>query len=445
MIRAVLLDIEGTTSSLAFVRERLFPYAREHLGAFVAERRGDEEIEGALREVVRLAREEGRNDEEPVSSLERWMEQDSKAAPLKALQGLLWESAFQRGLFVAHVYPEVPEVLARLREQGLELYVYSSGSVRAQRAFFRHSSAGDLTPLIAGWFDTRVGKKSDAASYLSIARALGRDPEEITFLSDSPAELDAARAAGLSTVGLLRGPHELKGHPAATRFDELPLAALSTGGARAGHDAVGRAKDRVIELARHCYERGWATATSGNFSVRVAAERIAITASGVDKGRLTPREVLLLDHEGEPLEPGTPSAEAPLHVALYRGAPEIAAVAHTHSVAATVLSRHFAGRGALRLAGYEMAKALGPARKSEPPELVLPIIENGQDARALSEVVRERLERTPALAYLVEGHGLTTWGRDAGEVFRRVEALEFMLACELARFTAGALSWRSAG
>ena len=444
MIRAVLLDIEGTTSSLGFVRDVLFPYAREHLRGFVERRSGDPVIEAELRAVERIARAEGAGDEPALTSLERWMAQDRKLTPLKALQGLLWEEAFDRRAFVAHVYPEVPAALARFRDRGLALYVYSSGSVRAQRAFFRHSSAGDLTSFISGWFDTSSGSKSDPASYRSIAATLEREPGELAFLSDSPSELDAARAAGLSTVALLRGPQELDGHRAATRFDELPLAALSLAPEPAS-EPVAHALAEVVELARHCHARGWASATSGNFSRRVAAERMAISASGVDKALIGPSDVLLVALDGTPLEPGTPSAEAPLHGALYQASPQIGAIAHTHSVAAAVLSRQFVQRGVLRLSGHEMAKALAPVQDGALPDLALPIFENLQDTRALAKIVRQRLDRTPAVAYLVEGHGLSTWGRDLAQVRRHVEALEFMLACELTRFTAGALTWRNAG
>lgn len=433
--RALLIDIEGTTSSLEFVNEVLFPYAREHLARFIAEQRGDPEVEAELGEALRLARAESSPGAEPVSdpvtALQRWMQDDRKATPL---QGLLWEQAFQRGAFAAHVYPDVAPALRSFREQGFGLYVYSSGSVRAQRAFLRHSMAGDLTPLIDGWFDTRIGSKLQPASYRSIAHALGLDPADITFLSDNRAELDAARAAGLAVIGLLRGALALGAHRAVTRFDDLPLA-IDTG--RPGTDfqdeaLAARARREVVELVRYCHARGWAVATSGNFSVRVSPERIAITASGVDKGQVTARDVLLVRPDGQPLEHGKPSAETPLHTALYQSSPAIGAVGHTHSVAGTVLSRRHAAQGELRLSGYEMSKALVPASGETLHDLVLPIVPNQQDTRSLANVVGARLAETAALAYLVEGHGLTTWGASAADLRRHVEALEFMLACELA-------------
>jgi 2,3-diketo-5-methylthio-1-phosphopentane phosphatase/methylthioribulose-1-phosphate dehydratase len=425
------------------VRDVLFPYAREHLGRFIEEHRSRPDVAGQveteLAEVVRLARAEGVEGEDAWSSLQRWMAQDRKIGPLKALQGLLWEGAFRRGTFAAHVYPDVPAALASFRERGLGLYIYSSGSVRAQRAFFRFSTAGDLTPFIDGYFDTSVGSKSEPASYLAIARQLGLAPAAITFLSDSPVELDAARAAGLGTVGLRREPLTLGGHPAVTHFGDLPLELPSRASeSRADAGIPGRAgagvgaerhKAQVVALSRHCHARGWASATSGNFSIRAGSERMAITASGVDKGNLTERDVLLVGLDLRPLEPGVPSAEAPLHAALYLGSPHVGAVLHTHSVAATVLSRRAAG--ALRLTGYEMAKALAPVADGAPPEVVLPIFPNQQDTVALARVASERLARSPAPAYLVEGHGLTTWGADVDHARHRTEALEFLLACEL--------------
>jgi 2,3-diketo-5-methylthio-1-phosphopentane phosphatase/methylthioribulose-1-phosphate dehydratase len=459
VVRALLLDIEGTTSSLEFVRDVLFPYAREHLRRFIEGRRGDPQIEARLHEVAQLARAEGAPGGDPVTQLERWMAQDRKLTPLKALQGLLWDEAFRREEFRAHVYRDVPPALARMRELGLSLYVYSSGSVRAQQAFFRHSQAGDLTPLIDGWFDTEIGSKRDSASYRAIAAATGLSAPELLFLSDSREELDAARAAGLVTIGLLRGPLALGAHPAVTRFDDLPPGLFASARAAASDPPspdptapdptapdptapaltapdltapdLTAARAQVVALAHHHHARGWAAATSGNFSVRVSPERFLITASGVDKGQLGTGDVLLVSLDGAPLEAGTPSAESPLHAALYRSARDIGAVIHTHSPAATVLSRQHAAEGALRLTGYEMSKALRAATDGTLAELVLPILPNLQDTRALAPIASERVAALAAPAYLVEGHGLTTWGKDPSQARRHAEAIEHMLQSEL--------------
>ncbi|HTV24514.1 MAG TPA: acireductone synthase [Polyangiaceae bacterium] len=427
-VRALLLDIEGTTSSLEFVRDVLFPYAREHLDRFIGEHRGAPEVQAELAEAERVARAEGFDSEDVRASLQRWMDEDRKLGPLKALQGLLWEQAFARGSFAAHIYPEVPAALASLRQRGLLLYIYSSGSERAQRAFFRYSAAGDLTSLLDGYFDTTVGSKLEASSYRAIARQLALAPEAIAFLSDSAAELDAARAAGLVTLGVRREPLALGAHPAVTHLGALPFELPV--GADVGSEAQ-RFKAQVVALSRHCHARGWAWATSGNFSVRAGRERMAITASGIDKGALTERDVLLVGLDLRPLEAGRPSAESPLHAALYLGSAQVNAVSHTHSVAATVLSRRAAAAGSLRLSGYEMAKAVAPIAGGAPPELELPILPNQQDTAALACIASERLARSNAAAYLVEGHGLTTWGGDVDQARHRSEALEFMLACEL--------------
>jgi len=409
------------------VHEVLFPYAREHLVRFIDQHRGLPEVEAELAEVARLARLESSAKENVAATLQRWMDQDRKATPLKALQGLLWERAFARGDFVAHVYPDVPDALVAFRQQGLRLAVYSSGSVRAQQAFFRHSTAGDLTAYIDAWFDTVVGTKSEPGSYRAIASALDLPPAALAFLSDSQVELDAARAAGLATLGLVRGPLAVGAHSAASSFEALPRTlGLPAPRAWSGPSE----KTTVVALSRHCHGRGWASATSGNFSVRAGA-RMAITASGVDKGQLTEREVLWVGLDAAPLEPGKPSVEAPLHAALYRGSPSIGAVVHTHSVAATVLSRRAAPGRELRLSGYEMAKALAPALDGALPELVLPVFPNLQDAARLARRVGEHLAHSPAPGYLIEGHGLTTWGVNAERARHHTEALEFLLACEL--------------
>lgn len=322
--------------------------------------------------------------------------------------------------------------LLQWRERGLRSYIFSSGSVRAQQAFFRHSLAGDLTPLIAGWFDTSSGSKQEPASYGRIASALRLDPAAVLFVSDSQAELDAARAVGMPTLGILRDGLRLGEHPASTRLDELPQAALPPLPALPATSQLAASRQRTVELARYCHARGWADATSGNFSERVA-EGFVITVSGVDKRLLTPADVVLVDRDGTALEPGTPSAETPLHAALYASSSEIGAIAHTHSVAATLLSRRLAEQGSVRLSGYEMAKALAPVRDGAPPDLCLPILPNQQDTRALAQVVSQCLRGSPALGYLIAGHGLTTWGSTPAQARRHVEALEFLLACELSR------------
>jgi methylthioribulose-1-phosphate dehydratase len=187
----------------------------------------------------------------------------------------------------------------------------------------------------------------------------------------------------------------------------------------------------LAALARFCHGQGWARATGGNFSARAGEARVLITASGIDKASMGESDFLIVNFDARPERDGgpPPSAETPLHCALYRKRRAVFAVAHTHSVASTVLSRHYARRGALSLRGYEMAKALGV--KTHEATLTLPVIENSQDTVALARAVEARLEND-SIGYLIEGHGLTTWAPDVASLRRHVEALEFLLACELA-------------
>jgi enolase-phosphatase E1 len=144
------------------------------------------------------------DDAELAAELRAWIDRDSKATPLKALQGLIWEEGYRRGAFSGHVYPDAARRLRAWKDLGIALYVYSSGSVHAQRLLFAHTGEGDLTPLFSGYFDTTVGHKREPASYRAIAAAIGLAPGEILFLSDIHEELDAARAAGMQTAWLVR-------------------------------------------------------------------------------------------------------------------------------------------------------------------------------------------------------------------------------------------------
>lgn len=206
VIRAVLTDIEGTTSSLSFVKDTLFPYARERMADFVGAHGDDPDVR---RELDAVAAEVGRalDDREAVEQLVRWIDEDRKITPLKSLQGMIWEEGFRRGDFQGHVYDDAVAGLRRWHEAGLRLYIFSSGSVQAQKLLFGHTAFGDLTPLFSGYFDTRIGPKKEAESYRRIAESIGLPPESVEFLSDVREELDAAGAAGMSTAWLVRdGP-----------------------------------------------------------------------------------------------------------------------------------------------------------------------------------------------------------------------------------------------
>ena len=206
MTRAILTDIEGTTSSISFVKDVLFPYARDHIGAFVAAHADDPDVRRWLAAAAQEAGIDSDDRDAIVAALRQWIAEDRKATPLKALQGLIWEAGYRDGVYRAHVYPEVAARLRAWKARGLPLYVYSSGSVAAQKLFFRYSEAGDLSALFDGHFDTEIGGKREAGSYTRIAAAIGVPPQDILFLSDIVEELDAARAAGLQTTWLCRPP-----------------------------------------------------------------------------------------------------------------------------------------------------------------------------------------------------------------------------------------------
>ena len=194
-------------------------------------------------------------------------------------------------------------------------------------------------------------------------------------------------------------------------------------------DVAARRED-LGRAGRFFFERGWVPATAGNFSARLDARRVLITASGRHKGELEAGDFLVVDVGGDVLPPGgKPSAETALHLGLYRREPGLGAVLHTHSLPATVLSR--LSPGALVLEGYEVLKAL-PGVVSHTARLELPVFGNDQDIPRLAARVEAHLGAHPATpGYLIEGHGLYTWGRTVAEARRHVEAFEFLLACEL--------------
>ena len=198
-MRTILTDIEGTTSSISFVKDVLFPYARAALPGFVREHGNEPEVRRWL-DVVAAENGGVCDDRMIVEVLQGWIDEDRKHTALKALQGLIWQSGYGAGDYRAHFYADAAAQLRAWHGQGHPLYVYSSGSVAAQKLFLGYSEHGDLTPLASGYFDTEVGGKREAQSYRRIAEAIGRAPGDIVFLSDVVEELDAAREAGLDTV-----------------------------------------------------------------------------------------------------------------------------------------------------------------------------------------------------------------------------------------------------
>lgn len=223
MVQAIVTDIEGTTSSLSFVKEVLFPYSARQLPGFVRAHGQRPEVRQLLDEARQLAGG-SLDDAQLVATLLRWIEEDRKLGPLKALQGLLWEEGYRQGDFQGHVYEDAARGLREWHARGIRLYVYSSGSVRAQQLLFRHTRFGDLTPLFSGYFDTAIGGKKEPASYAAIVRELGLPAVEVLFLSDVREELDAAAAVGLRTTCLVRGegPEVVPGpHPVVHGFDAI--------------------------------------------------------------------------------------------------------------------------------------------------------------------------------------------------------------------------------
>ncbi len=232
-MRAVLTDIEGTLGPVAFVREVLFPYAAAALPRFVRRHSKDPEVAPLLAEAAGLAGVPAGDLDQVTGCLLDWISADAKVTPLKALQGLIWEEGYRGGHFRSEVYPDALDRLRAWQAAGVPVYVYSSGSIRAQGLYFGHSFDGDLRGLFAGFFDTGSGPKQDPGSYRRIAAAIGTVPGDLMFLSDLLPELDAAAAAGLHTTWLVRpgdttaDAEQLRRppHPIAQTFSKIPWPA----------------------------------------------------------------------------------------------------------------------------------------------------------------------------------------------------------------------------
>ncbi len=220
-IKAILTDIEGTTSAVSFVFDVLFPYAARHLPDFVREHAGETEVAAQLAAVRAESGEADADVERVIAILLQWIAEDRKVTPLKALQGMVWAQGYRDGQLKGHVYPDAVQALREWKARGLDLYVYSSGSIQAQKLIFGCSEAGDLGSLFSGYFDTTSGPKRESASYARIAGAIGLPAAEILFLSDVVQELDAARDAGMRTLGLAREGGSLDGHPTVASFADI--------------------------------------------------------------------------------------------------------------------------------------------------------------------------------------------------------------------------------
>ena len=207
-VRGILLDIEGTTSSISFVHDVMFPYVLQRLDQFIAEHFSRPDVRAAGEQIAKDAGHESldgwasASGQQPsaliIAEVQRLMAQDAKATGLKALQGLIWDGGFRSGQLVAHVFPDVIPTIKQWRQSGLDVRIYSSGSIAAQKLFFGHlAGEGDCLALLSGHYDTTIGGKKESESYRRVAQDWGLAPEEILFVSDIAGELQAAQEAGL--------------------------------------------------------------------------------------------------------------------------------------------------------------------------------------------------------------------------------------------------------
>jgi enolase-phosphatase E1 len=221
-VRAILLDIEGTTTPIAFVHDVLFSYARGHVRQFLNDNSAAEDI-ALLREEHAIDVKEGRNPPPLTAAYVEWLiALDRKSTGLKSLQGKIWRQGYESGSLKSQVFDDVEPAFQRWHERGLRISIFSSGSVLAQQLLFAYTEVGDLTRFIDGYFDTRVGKKVEAESYRKIAEAIGLGPEQILFISDVTGELEAASQAAMKTIMSIRPGNEPQSqYPSIHSFDEI--------------------------------------------------------------------------------------------------------------------------------------------------------------------------------------------------------------------------------
>ncbi|MBK7873520.1 MAG: acireductone synthase [Saprospiraceae bacterium] len=227
MIQYILTDIEGTTTDIAFVHKVLFPYACQKLPDFVHAHTSESTVSECIIETQHTLQEENQIEtdlDKIIETLLHWIQEDRKHPALKRLQGMIWREGYETGAFKGHIYPDVVPQLENWRAQGLGIGIYSSGSVEAQKLLFGYSEYGDLNHLFDHNFDTAVGHKRETESYQNIAKALNLNSEQILFLSDIEAELDAAQEAGMQTIQVVReGTIPSKNHVNAINFAKIKL------------------------------------------------------------------------------------------------------------------------------------------------------------------------------------------------------------------------------
>ncbi|WP_035992417.1 acireductone synthase [Leptolyngbya sp. KIOST-1] len=222
---AIVLDIEGTTTDIAFVKDTLFPYAEDRLEAFMAELVPTAEGQSILTQVRAEVGDADLSVDDAIAQLLAWARADQKVTPLKTVQGMIWEEGYRTQAYYSHIYDDAAAHIQEWQRRGVPLYVYSSGSIAAQKLLFAHTTVGDLTPCFSGYFDTTTGAKVEARSYQKIAEALGMPPQELLFLSDHPGELAAAQQAGWQVCGVQRPgtPNFELTLPVVRDFGELPI------------------------------------------------------------------------------------------------------------------------------------------------------------------------------------------------------------------------------
>jgi enolase-phosphatase E1 len=231
MTKVILLDIEGTTTPIDFVHKTLFPFAKDRIGKYVAHN-----FDHLRREVTQLVEEYSKDSgyavpldpTEPGSVsayLEYLIDLDRKSTPLKSIQGKIWQEGYESGELRSVIFDDVSHVFERWKSEKKKIAIYSSGSVLAQKLIFKYSDHGDLSEFISAYFDTRIGHKREVKSYQTISKELGRDANDILFISDIPEELDAARGSGMQTALSVRtGNAPIEGDPnhrVITTFDEI--------------------------------------------------------------------------------------------------------------------------------------------------------------------------------------------------------------------------------
>lgn len=226
--KVILTDIEGTTSSISFVHEVLFPYAKNHLKTFIEN--NYEQVKPILDDVLEQIKSKAKTQDEIIKStseaLTSWINEDKKIKALKDLQGLIWEDGYKSKAFYGHIYEDAYKKLIDWHKEAYEIYIYSSGSVKAQELLFSHTQYGDLNKLFKGNFDTKIGGKKEIDSYLRISNEINTNIDEILFLSDSEEELEAASQAGMQVIKLARPEDQIKPSQkfiSVERFEEIKI------------------------------------------------------------------------------------------------------------------------------------------------------------------------------------------------------------------------------